>query len=125
MCRQHSETLQKFLAATAKGYEFAAQHPEEAAELLCQTASDTALDKEMVKESMQMLSQVTSTSHHVHQQVQQGSRNCLMQSLFSNTIFTVIYVHRRTQSMHGIAVHAQAFRVFRRHKACLLAYCVL
>ncbi|KAL3142310.1 hypothetical protein ABBQ38_002651 [Trebouxia sp. C0009 RCD-2024] len=55
--QQHSETLQKFLAATAKGYEFAAQHPEEAAELLCQTASDTALDKEMVKESMQMLSQ--------------------------------------------------------------------
>ena len=58
--------MQKFLAATARGYEYAARHPAEAAELLCQTASDTALDKEMVKESMQLLSQVrihSTTSH--------------------------------------------------------------
>lgn len=50
--------MQKFLAATAKGYEYAAQHPEEAAEILCQSVTDTAFDKDMVKESMQLLSQV-------------------------------------------------------------------
>lgn len=65
MCRQHNETLQKFLAATAKGYQFAAQHPEEAAELLCQTATDTALDQDMVKESMQLLSQVSPMLHYI------------------------------------------------------------
>lgn len=51
--------MQKFLAATAQGYGYAAKHPEEAAELLCQTATDTAFDKEMVSESMQLLSQVS------------------------------------------------------------------
>ena len=68
-CRQHSETLHKFLAATAKGYEYAAQHPEEAAELLCQTATDTAFDKDMVKESMQLLSQVRMQATVCHQQI--------------------------------------------------------
>lgn len=73
-CRQHSETVQKFLAATAKGYEYAAQHPKEAAELLCQTATDTAFDQEMVKESMQLLSQVRWQATVCHQQFQQETK---------------------------------------------------
>ena len=61
--------MQKFLAATAKGYEYAAQHPEEAAEMLCQCANDTAFDKEMVKESMQLLAQVRLPAAVCHQQI--------------------------------------------------------
>ena len=59
-CRNQRESVRKFLAATAKGYEYAARHPEEAAALLCQTAADTPLDKEMVTESMHVLSQVST-----------------------------------------------------------------
>jgi len=51
--------VRSFLAATAKGYQFAAENPDQAAALLCQTVTDTALDKELVKESMHMLCKVT------------------------------------------------------------------
>ena len=58
--------MRAFLAATAKGYQFAAQHPEEAAELMCKTVTEEKLDAEVVKESMQMLGQVSSGQHVLH-----------------------------------------------------------
>lgn len=55
--------MRAFLAATAKGYQYAAQHPEEAAEQMCKTVTEEKLDAELVKESMQMLGQVSSGQH--------------------------------------------------------------
>ena len=69
MCsRDNASTAKAFLQATAKGYEYAASHPEEAAQCLCQAVEkDTAehplpspLDPEMVLQSQQMLSKVRS-----------------------------------------------------------------
>lgn len=47
------ETAKAFLAAIAKGYEFAIEHPEEAAEILCQEVPE--LDKELVVASQKYL----------------------------------------------------------------------
>ena len=41
-----SDSLSAFLGATARGYEFAADHPEEAARLLAETAEGPGLDDE-------------------------------------------------------------------------------
>ena len=65
-CSEQADTVRAFLAATAKGYQFAAQHPEEAAELMCKTVTEEKLDAEVVKESMQMLGQVPSGQHVLH-----------------------------------------------------------
>lgn len=64
---QNTELVKAFLAATAKGFEYAAQNPAEAAELLCQqVAADVAqaakplpepLDPAMVAASQQVISQ--------------------------------------------------------------------
>ena len=48
------ETAKAFLAAAAKGYEFAIEHPDEAAEILCELVPE--LDKDMVKASQEWLS---------------------------------------------------------------------
>lgn len=47
------ETARAFLAAIAKGYEFAMEHPEEAAEILCEEVPE--LDKELVVASQKYL----------------------------------------------------------------------
>lgn len=47
------ETARAFLAAIAKGYEFAMEHPEEAAEILCEEVPE--LDKELVAASQKYL----------------------------------------------------------------------
>lgn len=47
------DVAKAFLAATAKGYEYAIEHPEEAAEILCN--ADTTLDKDIVLESQKWL----------------------------------------------------------------------
>lgn len=62
-----AETVRAFLAATAKGYQHAAQQPEAAAALLCKTVTEEKLDVELVQESMQMLSQVCSMLTHSEQ----------------------------------------------------------
>lgn len=64
---QNPSLVKAFLAATAKGYQFAAQHPAEAAEVLCsEVAADVArqgkpqpepLDAGMVAASQQIISQ--------------------------------------------------------------------
>ena len=59
-CSEQADTVRAFLAATAKGYQYAAQHPIEAADVLCQAVTEEKLDAELVKESMQMLAQVRS-----------------------------------------------------------------
>lgn len=62
----HPDLVRSFLAATAKGYQYAATHPAEAAEILCaEVAADTAgtkplpgpLDPDMVLQSQQQISQ--------------------------------------------------------------------
>lgn len=55
--REQGETVRSFLAATAKGYQYAAEAPEAAGELMCQTVTDTPLDQGLVIDSMHMLSE--------------------------------------------------------------------
>lgn len=50
---ENGETAKKFLAATAKGYEFAIEHPQEAADILLKAAPE--LDEEIVRASQQWL----------------------------------------------------------------------
>jgi ABC-type nitrate/sulfonate/bicarbonate transport system substrate-binding protein len=51
------EALKRFMAATAKGYEFARQNPDEAARILIDTAPpQTFADEELVRESQRYLS---------------------------------------------------------------------
>lgn len=67
-CREQGKTVRSFLAATAAGYRFAAEAPEQAGELLYQNVTDTPLSKGLVIDSAQMLSQVRLgglvTHHH-------------------------------------------------------------
>lgn len=54
MCLKDTpEIAKKFMAATAKGYEYAIAHPDEAAELLCK--AEPALSKDLVLESQRFL----------------------------------------------------------------------
>ena len=50
---ENPETAKAFLKAVQKGYEYAIQNPEEAAEILCEAAPE--LDKELVAASQQYL----------------------------------------------------------------------
>ena len=50
---ENPETAKAFLGALQKGYEFAIEHPEEAAEILCEAAPE--LDKELVLASQKYL----------------------------------------------------------------------
>ena len=50
---KNPETAKAFLSALSKGYEFAMEHPEEAAEILCSAAPE--LDTELVLASQQYL----------------------------------------------------------------------
>ena len=52
--KENPETAKAFLEATKKGYEFAINDPDKAAEILCEQVPE--LDKEMVKESQEWLS---------------------------------------------------------------------
>lgn len=47
------ETAKAFLSALTKGYQFAMEHPEDAAEILCKAAPE--LEQELVKESQKYL----------------------------------------------------------------------
>ncbi len=51
---ENPETAKAFLAAVKKGYEFAINDPDKAAEILCEQVPE--LDKELVKESQEWLS---------------------------------------------------------------------
>lgn len=50
---EHPETAKKFLKAAAKGYEFAIENPEDAADILCEAAPE--LDAELVLASQKYL----------------------------------------------------------------------
>lgn len=50
---ENPETAKAFLGAAAKGYEYAIENPEEAAEILCQAAPE--LDAELVKASQEYM----------------------------------------------------------------------
>lgn len=50
-----SEQLKKFLSAAGKGYKYAVDNPDEAAEILC--GEDSSLDLDMVKESQRYVNQ--------------------------------------------------------------------
>jgi len=52
--QKHPDTIQRFMEATAKGYEFAIQHPEEAANLLLSQVP--GMNEELVIHSQQWLS---------------------------------------------------------------------
>ena len=54
MIKEHSETVQTFMEATVKGYNFAIDNPEEAADILINAEPD--LDPELVKRSQEWLS---------------------------------------------------------------------
>ena len=49
----NSDVVQAFIDAVKKGYVFASENPEEAANILCE--ADSSLDKDLVKESAKML----------------------------------------------------------------------
>ncbi|NEG70604.1 ABC transporter substrate-binding protein [Bifidobacterium choloepi] len=49
------ELVQKFVTATQKGYMYAYEHPDEAAELLVKAAPEADLDIDLVKKSMQVI----------------------------------------------------------------------
>ena len=51
---KNADTAKAFMEALSKGYEFAIEHPEEAAEVLCEAAPE--LDKELVLASQKYLS---------------------------------------------------------------------
>lgn len=51
--KEHSETAKAFMEALSKGYEFAIENPEEAADILCKAAPE--LDKELVVASQKYL----------------------------------------------------------------------
>lgn len=51
--REKPEVAKAFLSAVTKGYEFAIEHPEEAAEILCKANAE--LDEELVKASQKYL----------------------------------------------------------------------
>lgn len=53
---QHPESARAFLAAVKKGYEYAIENPEEAAELLLAADSSGAMDEEQIKRSQHFLS---------------------------------------------------------------------
>lgn len=65
MCSEQADTVRGFLAATAKGYQFAAENPQQAAALLCKTVTNIELDPGLVKDSMQMLAKVRFHNMHV------------------------------------------------------------
>lgn len=52
--KENSDTAKAFLAATKKGYEYAIDEPDKAAEILCKQVPE--LDPELVKESQEWLS---------------------------------------------------------------------
>lgn len=54
MIEEHPDIVQAFMKATVKGYEFAIENPDEAAEILIEAEPD--LDPELVKRSQQWLS---------------------------------------------------------------------
>lgn len=51
--QEHPDTAKAFLNAVRKGYEYAIEHPDEAADILCKAVPE--LDEEMVKESQSWL----------------------------------------------------------------------
>lgn len=55
MVENHPEQVEAFVHAAAKGYEFAIEHPEEAAEILIEEEPD--LDEELVKQSQNWLAE--------------------------------------------------------------------
>lgn len=65
VCREQADTVRGFLAATAKGYQFAAENPQQAAALLCKTVTNIELDPGLVKDSMQILAKVRFYNMHV------------------------------------------------------------
>ena len=82
--RDNASTAKAFLQATAKGYEYAASHPEEAAEILCsEVAKDTSsqplptpLDPDMVLQSQQLLSEVCAICFHSDVEPVSAVRSC-------------------------------------------------
>lgn len=54
MIQEKPDVVKKFVAATSKGYQFAIEKPEEAADILCKAAPD--LDKKLVHASQKWLS---------------------------------------------------------------------
>ncbi|WP_322622154.1 ABC transporter substrate-binding protein [Aedoeadaptatus coxii] len=54
--KNNSETAKKALAAISKGYTYAAEHPEEAADILLKSAPELEGKKEFVKKSQEYLS---------------------------------------------------------------------
>lgn len=52
--KEHEDTAKRFLRATAKGYEYAAKHPEEAAAILMKNAD--GLNKDLVEASQKWIS---------------------------------------------------------------------
>ena len=52
---ENPEAAKAFLAATAKGYEYAIENPDDAAQILCDADQDGTMDIEMVKRSQNWL----------------------------------------------------------------------
>lgn len=51
----HAEVAQRFIAATRRGYAYAVEHPDEAADLLVAANPDAALDRDFVRASLAAL----------------------------------------------------------------------
>lgn len=55
LAKEDPELVRKFVDATARGYQYAYEHPDEAARILVDGAPDANLNPEMVKRSMHMI----------------------------------------------------------------------
>ena len=72
-CRGHTKDAKAFLAATARGYEWAAENPREAAQILVQqvqqdfrdTPLPEPLDAAMVEQSQALVSKVSHCTQFV------------------------------------------------------------
>ena len=52
---EHPDTAEAFLSASRRGYAFAVEHPDEAADILVAANSEALLDRDFVRASLQAL----------------------------------------------------------------------
>lgn len=107
---QNADGLRQFLAATAEGFTFAAQNPDEAAQMLIDTANHPTLnDHAFVKKSQQMVSDYylneagqwgkmqqsvweSFTNFLIHSHLLKDANGESVQNLDTNTLYTNEYL---------------------------------
>ncbi|WP_020604999.1 ABC transporter substrate-binding protein [Spirosoma spitsbergense] len=102
---QNADTLRQFLAATAEGFTFAAQNPDEAARMLIDTANHPTLsDNAFVKKSQRMVS-----SYYLNEVGQWGK---MEQSVWESFTNFLIRSHLLTDANGVMVQHLDADTLF-------------